>query len=161
MSRSVVHSVDSCIADVVLGQLGHQTQRYEDRHFPDRSFTLQRPRSCWLHSCILSATFLTASSFAFLASLSGLVLGVQILDAPRALLLMDHLAWCSSLGPWCSRCFLQRHILHSIVCEDPPDVTWFEHPTEGYDSRRRSLLLFAAHVPSTMACLVLSRHLSL
>ena len=44
--RSAVHSVDSCIAEVVLVQLGHQTQRHEDRHFSDRSFTLQRPRCC-------------------------------------------------------------------------------------------------------------------
>ena len=50
--------------------------RDEDHHFPDRSFTLQHPRcysllsacSCWLHSFILSATFLTTSFFAFVAS---------------------------------------------------------------------------------------------
>ena len=38
MSQPVAHSVDSCIAEVVLVQLGHQTQRHEDRHFPDRNF---------------------------------------------------------------------------------------------------------------------------
>ena len=108
-SNSLLRSVDSCIAEVVLVQLGHQTQRHEDRHFPDRSFTLQRPcccslpstHSCWFHSCILSATFLTASSFAFLASLSGLVLGVQILGALRALSSIS-LFLCASLGPRCS-----------------------------------------------------------
>ena len=39
--------------------------------------------------------------------------------------------------------------------------SWFEHPTEGYHSRDRSLWLFAAQVSSTMACLMLSRHNSL
>ena len=43
MSQPVAHSVDSRIAEVVLIQLGHKTQRHEDRHFPDRRFTLQRP----------------------------------------------------------------------------------------------------------------------
>ena len=97
MSQLVVHSVDSCIAEGVLVQLGHQTQRHEDQHLPDRSFTLQHPRchsllgtsSYWLHSCTLSVTFLKTSSFAFVASLSGLVLGVQIFGALRVLLLID------------------------------------------------------------------------
>ena len=43
-ARPVVHSVDSCIAEVVLVQLGHQSHRHEDHHFPDRGFTLQHPR---------------------------------------------------------------------------------------------------------------------
>ena len=47
------------------------------------------------------------------------------------------------------------------MCEDPPSVTWVEHPTERYDSRDRSLWLFAAHISPTMACLMLSRHPSL
>ena len=50
---------------------------------------------------ILSATFLTASSFAFLASLSGFVLGVQILGALRALPSIS-VFLCASLGPRCS-----------------------------------------------------------
>ena len=54
-----------------------------------------------------------------------------------------------------------RHILLNLVCGDPPSVTWFEHLTQGYDSRDRSLWLFAAHVSSTMACLMLSWHPSL
>ena len=65
----------------------------------------------------------------------------------------------SVLGALC--CVLRRHIHHSLVCGDPPSVSWFEHPTEGYDSRDRSLWLFAAHVSSTMACRMLSRHHSL
>ena len=60
--------------------------------------SLLSTRSCWLHSCILSTTFLTASSFAFLASLSGLVLDVQILGALRALSSIS-LFLCASLGP--------------------------------------------------------------
>ena len=59
-------------------------------------WSLLSTRSCWLHSCILSATFLTASSFAFLASLSG-----QILGALRALSSIS-LFLCASLGPLCS-----------------------------------------------------------
>ena len=51
--------------------------------------------------------------------------------------------------------------MKKIVCEDPPSVTWFEHPNEGYDSRDRSLWLFAARVSSTRACPMLSRHPSL
>ena len=39
------------------------------------------------------------------------------------------------------------------MCEDLPSVSWFEQPTEGYDSRDRLLWLFAARV--------LSRHRSL
>ena len=145
-----------------LVQRGHQTQRHEDRPFPDRSFTLERlrccsllsTRSCWLHSCILSATFLTASSSAFLASLSGLVLGVQILGALPALFLIDTLfpARLSVLGAL--RCFMQRHIPHSLVCRDPPSVSWFEQPTEGYDSRDRSLWLFVAEAFNTTSVVV-------
>ena len=56
--------------------------------------SLLSTRSCWLHSCTQSATFLTASSFAFLASLSGLVLGVHNSGyapcAPPDRLLLDH-----------------------------------------------------------------------
>ena len=161
MSRPVVHSVDSCIAEVVLVQLGHQTHRREDHHFPDRSFTLQHPRcysllgtrSCWSHSCILSATFLTA----FFFSLSGLVLGVQFLGALRAFLLIEPVSillfLCAflSLGPFC--CFPQRHInvtsfTASCVGMDLSSVSWFEHEqtTEVYDSRDRSLWPFAARV---------------
>ena len=79
-----------------------------------------------------------------MASLSGLVLDVQILGPLRALLLID----CSSITLFllgALRCFLSRHIPQSRVW-DPPSVSWFEHPTEGYDSRDRSLWLFAAHV---------------
>ena len=47
------------------------------------------------------------------------------------------------------------------MCEDLPSVSWFEQPTEGYDSRDRSLWLFAAHVSSTTTCSMLSRHPSL
>ena len=120
-----------------------------------RCCSLLSNRSCWLHLCILLATFWTASSFAFLASLSGLVQGVQILGAPRALLLIDFssitLFLCVSLGPWCSPLLLATsHPSQSRV-----------HPTERYHTRDRSLWLFAAHVSSTMACLVLSRHPSL
>ena len=51
---------------------------------------------------------------------------------------------CSSarllvLGALC--CFLQRHIPHNLMCGDPPSVSWFEHPTERYDSRDRLLWL--------------------
>ena len=53
---------------------------------------------------MLSATFLTASFFAFLASPSGLVLGVQNLGALRALSSIS-LFLCVSLGP---QCFLLR-----------------------------------------------------
>ena len=113
----------------------------ENLSFSQRCSLLSSTRSCWLHSCIISATFLTTSSFALLASLSGLVLGVQILGALR--------------------CFLRRHIPYNIVCGDPPSVSWFEHPTERYDSRDHSLWLFAAHVSWTVACLMLSRHPSL
>ena len=56
---------------------------------------------------------------------------------------------------------MQRHIPHSLVCGDPPSVSWFEQPTERYDSRDRSLWLFAAHVSSTKACLMVSTHPSL
>ena len=83
---------------------------------------------------------------------SGLVLGVQLLGALQALLLIESfsilLFLCALLGPGAFCCFLQRHIPHSLVCGDPPSVSWFEHPTEGYDSRDRSLWLFAAHVSS-------------
>ena len=83
-----------------------------------------------------------------LLSLCGLVLGVQFLDVLQALLLIDFfsiiLFLCASLGPgpgaFC--CVLQRHVLHSLVCEDPPSVLWFQRPSEGYDSRDRSLWLF-------------------
>ena len=99
---------------------------------------------------MLSATFLTASFFAsffaLLASLSGLVLVVQFLGALHALSLIASfsitLFLCASL------------ILHSFMCEDLPSVSWFEQPTEGHDSRDRSLWPFAAHVSSTMAYLI-------
>ena len=91
-----------------------------DDHWDCRCFCTIRPvrtcqssllflstHSCWSHSCIVSATFSTASSFAFVASLSsGLVLGVQILGALRALFLIDFSSITScfraSLGPRCS-----------------------------------------------------------
>ena len=80
----------------------------------------------------------------------GDVLGVQFLDVLQALLLIDFfsiiLFLCASLGPgplsFC--CVLQRHIPHSLVCEDPPSVLWFQRLSEGYDSRERSLWLFAS-----------------
>ena len=60
-------------------------------------------------------------------SLSGLVLGVQILGVLRALHLIDfssiNAALLSVLGAL--PCFRQRHILHSLVHEDPPPVSWF------------------------------------
>ena len=65
----------------------------------------------------------------------------------------------SVLGALC--CVLQRHILHSFMCEDVPSDSWLEHPTEGFDARDRSLWPFAAHVSSTMAGLMLSQHHSL
>ena len=103
--------------------------------------------SCWLHSCILSATFTTASSFAFLAS---------------------HSLWpclecavsrCAS-GTLPDRLLLDRLVLSvascnvtsftARACEDLPSVSIFN---EGYN--------FAVHVSSTMASLMLSRHHSL
>ena len=115
--------------------------------------SLLSTRSCWLHSCILSATFLMASSFAFVASLSGLVLGVQSLGALRALSLISFFL----LLPTTS------HPSQSRVWGSSFGL-WAVHPTEGYDSRDRSLWLCAAHVSSTMACLItvqsyLSAHL--
>ena len=98
----------------------------------------------------LSAMFATTSSFVFPASLSlwSGFLGVQFLDVLQALLLNDFssiiLFLCASLGPGpgASCCVLQRHIFHSLVCEDPPSVLRFQRPSEGYDSRDRSLWLF-------------------
>ena len=81
---------------------------------------------------------------------------------PPDRILLDHLVFLrffSVLGALC--CFLQRHILHSFMCEDLPSVSWLEHPTEGFDSRDRSLWPFAAHVSTTMAGLMLSQHHSL
>ena len=106
---------------------------------------------------------MSASFFAFLTFLSGLVLVVQFLGALHALLLIEsfsiNLFHCASLGPWCSPLLpATSHILHSLMCEDLPSVSWFEHPTEGYDSRDRSLWFFAAHLSSTVACLMLSWH---
>ena len=75
---------------------------------------------------------------------------MQFLDVLQALLLIDFssiiLFLCALLGPGpgASCCVLQRHIFHSLVCEDPPSVSWFQHPFEGYDSRDRSLWLFAS-----------------
>ena len=75
---------------------------------------------------------------------------MQFLDVLQALLLIDFtsmiLFLCALLGPGpgASCCVLQRHILHSLVCEDPPSVLWFQHPSEGYDSRDRSLWLSAS-----------------
>ena len=113
--------------------------------------SLLSTRSCWFytraHSQRRSGRLPPSPSWRL--SFSGLVLGVQIIGALRALLLIDSssitLFLCASLsvlGALC--CFLQRHILQSLVCEDPPSVSWFEHPTEGYDSRDRLLWLFAA-----------------
>ena len=155
----------STIAEVVLGQLGHQTQRHEDRHFPDRSFTLQ-------HSLVLVTLVHTLSDVLddFLlrlrgASLSGLVLGVQILGTLRALLLIDFSSitsfLCASLGP---RCSLLLPATSSFTASSV-GILLGSHslsiPPKGTISRDRSLWLFAAHVSSTMACLMLSRHPSL
>ena len=126
--------------------------------------SLLSTRSCWLHSCILSATFLTASSFAFLASLSlrpcpGCADYWCASCAPPDRLLLDLLVHLrvsrSSVLSGALCCFRQRHIPHTLVCGEPPRVSWSEHPSERYDSRDRSLWLFAAHVSSTMACLML------
>ena len=119
--------------------------------------SLLSTRSCWLHSCILSATFLTASSFAFLASLSlrpcpGCADYWCASCAPPDRLLLDLLVHLrvsrSSVLSGALCCFRQRHIPHTLVWGEPPRVSWFEHPTERYDSRDRSLWLFAVHVSS-------------
>ena len=73
-------------------------------------------------------------------SFFGLVLGAMFLDVLQAILLIDFssIIFCASFGPGlgASCCVLQRHILHSLVCEDPPSVlVSASHPTEGYDSR--------------------------
>ena len=61
---------------------------------------------------------------------------------------------CASLGPGAFCCFLQRHILHSFMCEDLPSVLWFQHPFSPKDTtpeivRSGFLRLFAS---STSIC---------
>ena len=120
--------------------------------------SLLSTRSCVLHSCILSATFLTASSFAFLASLSlALSWLCSFSVCYLALHLIDfssiNLFHCASLASW--YCLLlpatshpsQSRVWGSSFC------LLFEQPTEFFDSRDRSLWLFAAHV-SILHCAV-------
>ena len=112
--------------------------------------------SFWLHSCMLSATFTTSSSFAFLAShslwpcLECAVSRCASGTLPDRLLL-DHLVLLS---------FTRSLVLSVASCnvtsftararEDLPSVSIFN---EGHN--------FAVHVSSTMAGLMLSRHHSL
>ena len=139
MSRTVVHSLDSCIAEVVLVYLGHQTPRHEDRHFPDRSFTLQRPRccsrlstrSCWLHSCLLCSRR---------RSRPGCADSRWVSCAPPDRLLLDHLVPLR----------FSRFMVLSVASCDVASFTVLCSPW-----------LFAPCVSSTMACLMLSRHPSL
>ena len=58
--------------------------------------------SCWLHSCILPATFTTSSSFAFLASYS-LWPCLECAVSRSALMNFSSIVsfFCVSLGPWC------------------------------------------------------------
>ena len=109
--------------------------------------------SSWLHSCILSATFTTSSSFAFLASyslwpcLECAVSRCASGTLPDQLLL-DHLV---SLAPWCF--LLRLATLHPSQLARVRIFLRSAFFNEGYN--------FAVHVSSTMTSLMLSRHHSL
>ena len=111
--------------------------------------------SFWLHSCMLSATFTTSSSFAFLAShslwpcLECAVSRCASGTLPDRLLL-DHLVLLSftrSLVLSVASCNVASFTARA--CEKLPSVIF----NEGHN--------FAVHVSSTMAGLRLSRHHSL
>ena len=118
-------------------------------------------RSCRLHSCILSARFLTTSSFAFVASLP-LWPRPGCADSP-----------CASCAPP-DRLVPLRVSPSSVLSVASCNVPSFTVPCLGIllrspgctshrrvHSRDRLLWLFAAHVSSTVTCLMLSRHPSL
>ena len=133
--------------------------------------SLVSTRSCWLcmsrlHICITLCDDLHGLLLAFLRSLSLAFFWLCRFSMRfvRSSRLTPPRSPCSSarlpvLGALC--CFLQRHIPHSLVCGDPPSVSWFEHPTEGYDSRDRSLWPLCGSCLVDHACLMLSRHPSL
>ena len=118
------------------------------------------------HSLVLLTLVHTLSDVldGFLLRLLGVCQAMSLLCRFSVRFVRSPRSPCSSARPSVLSalcCFLQRHILHNLVCEGPPSFTWFEHPTEGCVLRDRSLWLCAAHVSSTMACLMLSRHRSL
>ena len=137
LSRLV--DIESPLTHSNTSMLGYHQRQRQKKHLPtliprsvsglcllmvNTSQSASQHCSCWLHSCILSATFTTSSSVAFLAShslwpcLECAVSRCASGTLPDQLLL-DHLV---SLGPWC--CLLRLATLHpSQPWEDLPSIS--------------------------------------